>query len=150
MIIYTYISYNTLYKSTKWIREYLWYVLFVVITICSFPQSWLITRFVLVHDLSPGLYSFMTYHQVCNKSNMTGATCGAGTAYPFKAPEFTPGFQWGSCCLILTLVFCVGFCRSLFVCPFVLFLLTIVLSVLRFTASDIWYLQTFLNTCICE
>jgi hypothetical protein len=55
-----------------------------------------ITRFVLVHDLSPGLYSFMTYHQVCNKSNMTGATCGAGTAYPFKAPEFTPGFQWGS------------------------------------------------------
>jgi len=25
-------------------------------------------------------------------SNMTGATCGAGTAYPYRAPEFTIGF----------------------------------------------------------
>ena len=29
--------------------------------------------------------SCMTYHQVCNKSNMTGVTCGAGTAYPSRA-----------------------------------------------------------------
>jgi hypothetical protein len=28
----------------------------------------------------------------CNKSNTTGATCGAGTAYPSGAPEFTSGF----------------------------------------------------------
>ena len=34
------------------------------------------------------------YHRDCNKSNMTGATYGAGTAYPFGAPEFTPGFWW--------------------------------------------------------
>ena len=29
---------------------------------------------------------------VCNKSKMMDATCGAGTAYPSRAPEFTPGF----------------------------------------------------------
>jgi len=34
---------------------------------------------------------------------MTGATIyiyiaiGPGTAYPSGAPEFTPGFKWGSC-----------------------------------------------------
>jgi hypothetical protein len=26
---------------------------------------------------------------------MTGATSGAGTAYPSGAPEFTPAFKWG-------------------------------------------------------
>jgi hypothetical protein len=36
------------------------------------------------------LISFMTYHQVCNKSNTTGDTCGAGTANPSGAPELTP------------------------------------------------------------
>jgi len=47
------------------------------------------------------------------------------TAYPSGAPEFTPGFKWLSSCYL-------KFSRSLFV----LFLLAIVLSVLRFTASD--------------
>jgi hypothetical protein len=32
----------------------------------------------------------MTYNLVWNKSNMTGATRGAGTAYPF----FIPGFYY--------------------------------------------------------
>ena len=27
----------------------------------------------------------------------SGATSGAGTAYPSGAPEFIPGFEWGSC-----------------------------------------------------
>jgi hypothetical protein len=27
---------------------------------------------------------------------MTGVTSGPGTAYPSGAPEFTPGFLWGS------------------------------------------------------
>jgi len=31
---------------------------------------------------------FKTYHRVCNESNTTGATCGAGTAYPSGAHEF--------------------------------------------------------------
>jgi len=29
---------------------------------------------------------------------MTGATCGAGTAYPSQAPECAPGFYLGLCC----------------------------------------------------
>ena len=32
-----------------------------------------------------------------NEFNKTGSTSGAGTAYPSGAPEFTRGFQWGSC-----------------------------------------------------
>ena len=27
-----------------------------------------------------------------SKINMTGVTCGTGTAYPSEAPEFTPSF----------------------------------------------------------
>ena len=54
-----------------------------------------------------------------------GATSEAGIAYPFGAPEFTPGFKWGSCFMCI-------FCRSLFV----LFRLAIVLSVLRYTDSS--------------
>ena len=78
----------------------------------------------------PVLCSVMTYQQVCNKSKTMGATCGAGTAYPYGWPEFTPvvsGVRF-----VRSLVFCVLFCRSLFV----LFLLAIVLSMLWFMASD--------------
>jgi hypothetical protein len=35
---------------------------------------------------------FITYHRVCNKSNTTGATNAAGTAYPSRASEFTRCF----------------------------------------------------------
>jgi hypothetical protein len=38
------------------------------------------------------LSSFMTDHVVCNQSNTTGATSGAGTAYPSGASEFIAGF----------------------------------------------------------
>ena len=78
------------------------------------------------------LFSFMIYHQVCNKNNMTGV-------YPSGGPEFTPSFQWGLCCLVFSFL-----CSALqiVVCLFVLFLLAIVLSVLlRF---PLWHLQTFL------
>ena len=78
----------------------------------------------------PVLCSVMPYQQVCNKSKTMGATCGAGTAYPYGWPEFTPvvsGVRF-----VRSLVFCVLFCRSLFV----LFLLAIVLSMLWFMASD--------------
>jgi hypothetical protein len=74
----------------------------------------------------------MAYHRLCDKSNMTGATVGAGTGYPSEAYKFTPiFFFWGGggvCaqCLVL----CVVLGRSLFV------LLAIVLAVLPFTASD--------------
>ena len=73
----------------------------------------------------------MTYHRVCNKIITTGATGGAGTAYPSGTLEFTPGFQWDSCYSIFSFI-CM-FSRSMFV----LFLFAIVLSVLlRFTNSD--------------
>jgi hypothetical protein len=37
----------------------------------------------------PVLSSFMTYHRICNQIDTTGATSGAGTTYPSRAPEFT-------------------------------------------------------------
>ena len=38
----------------------------------------------------------MTYHRLCNLiNNTTGATGGAGTVYPSRAPEFTPRFLVG-------------------------------------------------------
>ena len=60
----------------------------------------------------------MTYHRVCNWSNTTDITSGSGTAYPSGAPEFTPGFQWGSCCSMFRFL-----CRVLqiVVCPFISF-----------------------------
>ena len=36
--------------------------------------------------------SFMTYQQVCNKSNTAGVTSGGGTACTSEAPELTPSF----------------------------------------------------------
>jgi len=54
----------------------------------------------------------MSLRGFCAK-NTTGATRGAGTAYPSGAPEFTPGFKWGACCSIFSFM-CMS-CRSLFV-----------------------------------
>ena len=70
------------------------YVPFVVITIRSFPHSWLITR-------------------VREKSNTANVTRGAGTTYPSVAPGFTHGFYGVR--TSRSLVFSVLFCRSLFV-----------------------------------
>jgi hypothetical protein len=62
---------------------------------------------------------------------MTGASSGAGTAYPSEALEFTPVFS--EVRATRSLVLCGMFCRSLFV----LFLFAIVLSVLLlFMGSD--------------
>ena len=58
-------------------------------------------------------------HRVCNQINTMGVTSGAGTAYPFGPPEFTPGFQWGSC--YSTFSFICMLCRSLFVLLFFFF-----------------------------
>ena len=46
-------------------------------------------------------------------SNMKGATSGAGTAYTYGDIEFTTGYLGVR--VTRTLVFCVMFCRSLFV-----------------------------------
>ena len=58
---------------------------------------------------------FMTYHFL-NKSNTTGATCGARTEYPSGARESPPHPHF--CVLVRvagSFVFCVVFCKSLFV-----------------------------------
>jgi len=83
--------------------------------------------------------SFMTYHLILKKSNMTGATDRAETAHLSGAHEFT--------------LFLVGFCflysvLSIIVCLFVLLLLVIILSdPVQITASNypFRYLQTFLR-----
>jgi hypothetical protein len=45
-----------------------------------------------IYKYIPVLSSFVTYRRVCNWISTTGATSGAGAAYPFGAHEFTPGF----------------------------------------------------------
>ena len=55
----------------------------------------------------------MTYHRVCNKSNTTGTTCGAVTAYP---PEhLRSSLVLSGVRVARSLVFCVLCCRLLFV-----------------------------------
>ena len=49
----------------------------------------------------------------------TGATSGAGTAYPSGAHEFTSRLLWGSCYLIFSCM-CM-LCRSLIVLPYFFF-----------------------------
>jgi hypothetical protein len=51
--------------------------------------------------------SFMTYRRGCKKSNTTGTTFGAGTAYLSGALEFAPGFWWDSCWSIFSFLFSV-------------------------------------------
>jgi hypothetical protein len=75
---------------------------------------------------NPIFSSFTTYQRVCKNSNTMCVTCRAGTA---TLPEH-PCSPWF---LVL------GFLDSIFsiiVCPFILFHFAMVLSVLRFTASN--------------
>ena len=69
----------------------------------------------------------------CNQINTTGATSGAGTAYPSEAPEFTPVFSGVR--VTPSLVVCV-ICRSLFVLMFFFFFVILSFFLLRFTDSD--------------
>ena len=58
----------------------------------------------------------MTYHRICEKSNTTGATNGAGTAYPCESPGFASGFCGFR--VAQSLVFCVVFVDYCFFFPF--------------------------------
>ena len=65
----------------------------------------------------PVLSSFTTYYRVCKYINTTGATSGAGTAYPSGASEFTPGFSGVRVTRSLALCFvdrCLSFCTFSF------------------------------------
>jgi len=59
--------------------------------------------------------SFMTYHLVCIKSNTSGVTSGAGTAYPSGARHGTTPQVFNGVRVAQYVVFCVVFYRSLFV-----------------------------------
>jgi hypothetical protein len=61
----------------------------------------------------PVLSPFTTYYRVCNLINTTDASSGGGNAYSSRAPEFTPGFLWGSCYSIFSFIYV--FYWSLFV-----------------------------------
>ena len=61
----------------------------------------------------PVLSLFLTYQQVHNKSNATGAMCGAGTTNPSGPPATAPIFS--GLRVARSLVFYAMFCRSLFV-----------------------------------
>jgi hypothetical protein len=93
------------------------YVPFVVITMCSFPHSWLITRFVTRHVpiMERGLYLF-------------------------GVPEFNPVFCGVQDCSVDTSFLCRFFCRSLFV--LISFGQCICPSIYGFWLT-LWYLQTF-------
>jgi hypothetical protein len=66
----------------------------------------------------PVLFSFTTYYRLCNYITTTGATSGAGTAYPAGAPEFTPGFSGVRVTRSLVLyVYFVDRCLSFFFWP---------------------------------
>ena len=61
------------------------------------------------------LASYVTYFVTTNYknkclSNTKCVTSGVGNAYPSRAPEFTPRFFVDQ-----SLVFCIMFCRSMFV-----------------------------------
>ena len=72
--------------------------------------------------------------QIVDQINTTGVTSGVGTVYPSGAPQFTLGFLVGF--VLLDLYFYM-YVLQIVVCPFVLFLSAIVLSVLlRYTDSD--------------
>ena len=76
-----------------------------------------------------------TYHRGCIQINTTGATSGEGTAYISGTPEFTPVFSGVRQCYSIFSFMCNVL--QIVVCPFVLFILGIVLSVLlRFMDFD--------------
>ena len=91
--------------------------------------------------------SFLTYHRVCYYINTTGATSGAGTAYPSEHMISPPVFR-GSCYSIFSFI-CM-FCRSLFVllcsffwplCCLFFFDIQIMITPLVFLNSSFYYVK---------
>jgi len=83
----------------------------------------------------------MTYYRVCNYSNTTGATSGAGTANPSGALEFTPVFSGVH--VTRSLVVCVCFVdRCLSFYPFSIGHCVVCSSSIYRFWLPLWYLQT--------
>ena len=66
-------------------------IIIITIVITSHLKS---LEIKIEHNIGGWKSRFTTYHRVCNYmyTNTTVATRGAGTAYPSRAPEFTPRF----------------------------------------------------------
>ena len=86
--------------------------------------------------------SLYVNESLCGFRVNLGATSRTGTAYPSRAPEFNPDFQWGSCysicsflCGVLWIVVCPYSFGHCVVCPSSIYLLLL----------PIWYLQTLLD-----
>ena len=83
----------------------------------------------IIKDPNVAKYPFMIYHRVYNT---TGATSGAGTAYPSGAPEFTVGFNGDR--VARSIIVFVMFYRSLF--AFLPFSVGHCVLYVRFTDTD--------------
>ena len=89
-------------------------------------------------------FSRMTYHQVCNKSNTTGATNGAGTVYPSGARSSSPVFSGIRVTRSLVLYVCfVDRCLSF--CTFSFGHCVVCSSSKYGLWLPLWYLQTLLS-----
>jgi hypothetical protein len=85
----------------------------------------------------PVLSLFITYHRVCNYINSMGATTACG------APEFSPGFWWGSLYSIFSFI-CM-LCRSLYViCTFSVGHCVVCSSAIYGLWLPLWYRQVLL------
>ena len=90
------------------------------------------------------LSSFMTYLRVCSYINTTGATGGAGSAYPSGAHEFSQVFS--GVCVTRSLVLCVCFVdRCLSFCTFSFHHCVVCPSTIYWFWLPLWYLQTRLK-----
>ena len=84
----------------------------------------------------------------CLTSFIKGATSGAGTAYPFEAPDFTPVFSGVR--VTRSLVLCVCFVdRCLSFCTFTFGHCDVCSSSIYGFWLPLWYLQTLLSTQSC-
>ena len=105
-------------KPWEQLKSWIWhYDLLNVYRYRRLPHIYFVRR---IHNSA--LFTFATYHWICNESSTTGATCGAGTAYPPGAHGSTPGNLWGLCCLIVSFL-CIGV--WVIVCPFASFSLSL-------------------------
>ena len=116
----------------NWTYKPMWNVVTInILWDFTFKIKYCVQYYIHVHTLLA--FNHILTYQPLQNYNTAGATCGAGTAYPSEAPEFTLGFSVVH--VTRSLVLSVCFVNCCF--PFEHFLLAIVFSfLLRYTDSD--------------
>ena len=114
-------------------QNHIYMIMFSISCLLQWPWIWS-----TCHKHFPVFSSFMIYRRVCIKSTMTGSTSGAGTPCPSGAPEFTPVFSGFRVAQFF--VFCVMFCRLLFVLLSFFWFIVLSSSIYRLWLP-LWYLQ---------